>query len=240
MHDLIDLLTVRINQQINSIQSAAKRQAALSGFATVAGLFMPWTYFSRSNMKAATESAVNIFIANKLNDVECENLALFNFLAEFAATFSVLGTDVALLRTMDDFKNFERQSLKQFFQSSELKEMLESEDFYFSAACVLGLAEVPDVKPPQMGWISIPRSLDELIKISGSDFHKVTNWITAVTDLIEISKTCMQAITVDDQYGCFLSSCDDIMKALSTIFDADLKCPQYDLRFSRISSLIRK
>ena len=234
MYDLIDLLTVRINQQITSIQVAAKQQAALSGLCAIAGLFMPWTWFSRSNMKAATESAVNGVIAYKLNDVECENLALLNFLTEFASTFSVLGTNVALLRTIEDFKNFERQSLKEFFQSSELKNMLESDDFYFSAACVLGLAEVPDVKPPKMGWINIPRSLDELINIPGSDFHKVTKWITAVTDLLEISKTCMQAITIDEQYGCFLSSCDDIMKALSTLFDADLKCPQYDLRFSKI------
>ena len=231
MYDLIDLLTVRINQQITSIQVAAKQQAALSGLCAIAGLFMPWTWFSRSNMKAATESAVNGVIAYKLNDVECENLVLFNFLAEFASTFSVLGTEVALLRTIEDFKNFERQSLQEFFQSSELKEMLESDDFYFSAACILGLAAVPDVKPPKMGWIQIPTSLEDLIHIPGSDFLEVTDWITAVTDLLKISKTCMQAITVDDQYGCFLSSCDDIMKALSTIFDADLKCPQYDFRF---------
>ena len=85
-----------------------------------------------------------------------------------------------------------------------------------------------------MGWIQIPTSLDDLIHIPGSDFHKVTNGIKAVKDLLEISKTCMQAINIDEQYGCFLSSCDDIMGALSTIFNADLKCPQYDFRFSKL------
>ena len=121
MHNKIDLLCVRINQQIQSIQIAEKQQAMMSGLGAIAGVFMPWTWFSGSSMKAATEAAIHGEIASKLSDVECEDLELLNFLAEFAARYSVLGMDVALLRTIDDFKNFDRKTLKEFFQSGELR-----------------------------------------------------------------------------------------------------------------------
>ena len=121
LHYKIELLTVRINQQIQSIQIAEKQQAMLSGLGAIAGVFMPWTWFSGSSMKAATEAAIHGEIASKLSSVECEDLELLNFLTEFAARYSVLGTDVALLRTVDDFKNFDRKTLKEFFQSGELR-----------------------------------------------------------------------------------------------------------------------
>ena len=121
MHNKIDLLCVRVNQQIQSIQIAEKQQAMMSGLGAIAGVFMPWTWFSGSSMKAATEAAIHGEIASKLSDAECEDLELLNFLAEFAARYSVLGTEVALLRTIDDFKNFDRKTLKEFFQSGELR-----------------------------------------------------------------------------------------------------------------------
>ena len=121
LHNKIDLLVVRINQQITSIQRAEEQQAMMSGLGAIAGVFMPWTWFSGSTMKSAAEAAVHGQIASKLSDVECEDLPLLNFLTEFAAKYSVLGMEVALLRTIDDFKNFDRKTLKEFFQSGELR-----------------------------------------------------------------------------------------------------------------------
>lgn len=121
IHYKIDLLVVRINQQIQSIQIAEKQQAMMSGLGAIAGVFMPWTWFSTNSMKAATEAAIHGTLASKLSSVECEDIPLLNFLSEFAARYSVLGTEVALLRTIDDFKNFDRKTLKEFFQSGELR-----------------------------------------------------------------------------------------------------------------------
>ena len=70
-------------------------------------------------MKAATESAIHSTIAHKLNGMECEDIPLFNFLAEFAARYSVLGTEVSLLRTIDDFKNFDRKTSKESGNKSD-------------------------------------------------------------------------------------------------------------------------
>ena len=124
MYNKIELVVIRINQQINSLYRHEKQQAAISAFGAIAGLFMPHTWFSGSAMKAATESAIHSTIAHKLNGMECEDIPLFNFLAEFAARYSVLGTEVSLLRTIDDFKNFDRKTSKEFFQSGELRHCL--------------------------------------------------------------------------------------------------------------------
>ena len=121
MHNKIDLLVYRINQQIQSIQIAERQQAMMSGLGAIAGVFMPWTWFSGSSMKAAAEAAIHGEIASKLSSVECEDVPLLNFLTEFAARYAVLGTEVALLRSIDDFKNFDRKTLKEFFQSGELR-----------------------------------------------------------------------------------------------------------------------
>ena len=121
MHNKIDLLVFRINQQLQSLEIAERRQSMLSGLGAVASIFMPWTWFSGSAMKSSAEAVIHGEIASKLSDVECEDLPLMNFLTEFAARFCVLGTEVSLLRTIDDFKNFDRKTLKEFFQTDELR-----------------------------------------------------------------------------------------------------------------------
>ena len=121
MQNKIDLLVDRINQQTQSIEIAEKQQVVMFGLESIAGIFIPWTRFSGNLMNAATETAIHGEIASKLSSGECEDLPLLNFLTEFAARYSVLGTEVALLRTIDDFKNFDRKTLKEFFQSGELR-----------------------------------------------------------------------------------------------------------------------
>ena len=126
MYNKIELVVTRINQQITSLYRHEKQQSAISALGAIAGLFMPHTWFSGSAMKAATESAIHGVIAHRLNGMECEDIPLFNFLAEFAARYSVLGTEVSLLRTIDDFKNFDRKTSKEFFQSNELRHFLKN------------------------------------------------------------------------------------------------------------------
>ena len=121
MHNKIDLLVFRINQQIQSLEIAERRQAMLSGLGAIASIFMPWTWFSGSIMKSTAEAVIHGSIASELSGTECEDVPLLNFLTEFAARFCVLGTEVSLLRTIDDFKNFDRKTLKEYFQSDELR-----------------------------------------------------------------------------------------------------------------------
>ena len=106
------------------------------------------------------------------------------------------------------------------------RELLESIDFYDSASCILGLAEVPDLKPPKLGWIQIPTSWEDLVEVPGSDVIKLTMFVDAVYEIFRITDLCMQA---ENQLSCFKSNCDDYVKAWGIIFNADLKCPQIDL-----------
>lgn len=121
MYYKIDLLVFRINQQIQSLEIAERRQSIASGLGAIAGLFMPFTWFTGNIMKNTIGSVVHGSISAALSDAECEDLPLMNFLTEFAARFGVLGMEVSLLRTIDDFKNFERKSLQEYFQSSDLR-----------------------------------------------------------------------------------------------------------------------
>ena len=107
-----------------------------------------------------------------------------------------------------------------------LREILGSIDFYNSASCLLGLVEVPEVKPPKLGWIQIPTSWDDLIDIPGSDMVKLTKFMNAVNEIYRITDKCMKA---SNQFACFIDNCDDYAKAWGVIFDADLKCGQYDM-----------
>ena len=108
-----------------------------------------------------------------------------------------------------------------------LREILGSVDFYNSASCMLGLAEVPEVKPPKLGWIQIPTSWEDLVDVPGSDMAKFTRFMDAVYLIYKITDECMKA---NNQFACFIDNCDDYAKAWGIIFDADLKCGQYDMR----------
>ena len=99
---------------------------------------------------------------------ECEDLPLLNFLIEFAGKFCQLGTDFALLRTPEDFQNFERTTLKEFF-SGELLEILSSPDFYESFDCLLGLVEMPPPKPPKLGVPGLPGLTDWIPDLEGAE-----------------------------------------------------------------------
>ena len=99
-------------------------------------------------------------------------------------------------------------------------------DFYNSASCLLGLVEVPEVKPPKLGWVQIPTSWDDLVDVPGSDMSRFTRFMKAVDDIYRITDKCMKA---NNQFACFIENCDDYAKAWGIIFDADLKCAQYDM-----------
>ena len=116
------------------------------------------------------------------------------------------------------------------------REILESVDFYNSASCILGLAEVPDLKPPKLGWIQIPTSLEDLVEIPGSDTAKLTRFMNAVSEISRITYKCMND---DKQYMCFIDNCDDYVKAWGIIFDADLKCAQFDLGLALLYSWLQ-
>ena len=99
------------------------------------------------------------------------------------------------------------------------REILESVDFYNSASCILGLAEVPDLKPPKLGWIQIPTSLEDLVEIPGSDTAKLTRFMNAVSEISRITYKCMND---DKQYMCFISYAFAIILIIGeeTIVDA--------------------
>jgi len=88
------------------------------------------------------DTVASVWLANQ----ECEELKFFDFLQEFSGEFAQLGTDIALLRTKEDFQNFEAQGLKTFM-NSDVFGMLTQEDFYIDTSCLIGLAEV-DTSPP--------------------------------------------------------------------------------------------
>ena len=49
----------------------------------------------------------------------------------------------------------------------------------------------------------------------------------ALTEIKSITNHCMKA---DHKYDCFIDNCDAYARAWGIIFDADLKCAQYDMK----------
>ena len=84
--------------------------------------------------------------ASWLKEQSCDELKFFDFLIEFSATFAQLGTDIALLRTKEDFKDFDYSGLKQF-KEAEVFTMLQDIDFYEDVGCLLGLVEIKPAPP---------------------------------------------------------------------------------------------
>ena len=50
--------------------------------------------------------------------------------------------------------------------------------------------------------------------------------MNAVNEIYRITDKCMKA---SNQFVCFIDNCDEYAKAWGVIFDADLKCDQYDM-----------
>ena len=108
-------------------------------------MFIPGVPFTRA-IKKGVNTAMDTVSAVWLADQTCQELKFFDFLQEFAGEFAQLGTDIALLRTKDDFQNFEADGLKTFM-NSDVFGMLAQEDFYIDTSCLLGLVDV-DTGPP--------------------------------------------------------------------------------------------
>ena len=81
-----------------------------------------------------------------MSDQNCEELKFFDFLIEFSGAFAQLGTDIALLRTKEDFQNFDFGGLKRF-KNADVFTMLQDEGFYIDASCLLGLVEIQPAPP---------------------------------------------------------------------------------------------
>ena len=136
-----------------------------------------------------------------------------DFLEEFTYKFALLGEDVTRLRTPEDFKEFDANSLKEFF-SGDLLDMLKSHDFYSFNACLLGLVAVKN-DPPDFGLMP---SLDRFVPNL-----EIFDYIRAVKDMISVIKECKKS---DNKALCYLKNCDKIMKGVNIIVDTGLDCEE--------------
>lgn len=223
----IDMLESAINKQIDSLQEKAEKQAKMSGLGAIAGLVIPGVPLTKAVKNTANAIVANE-IADKLSGMECEDLPLLNFLTEFAGDFCQLGTDFSLLRTPEDFQNFERKTLKEFF-SGELISMLSSPEFYDSFDCLLGLVDLPPSKPPSLGLVPGLPGLTDLIP--NFDTAEVVAKLLKLQNLIENIMTCSHK---DQPVLCFSDKCPEITRDFNLIFGSSLDCRNsvnFSLRF---------
>ena len=114
---------------------------------------------------------INDEMADYLSQAECEELYFVDFLMEFSGAFAQLGTDLSLLRTKEDFENFDFGSLKQFMDS-DVFGMLNEEGFYMDTSCLLGLVEVDTSVPP----LFYPKDLLDWFKDCGKNKYSIVQW----------------------------------------------------------------
>ena len=155
----IENLIELINAQINELTREQEQKEKKNALCAVGSLFIPGVPFTKSIKKGAN-AAINGMAADWLSDQTCEELKFFDFLLEFAGAFAQLGTDIALLRTKEDFENFDFGGLKRFMDA-DVFEMLSDGDFYVDTSCLLGLVEV-DTSPPMFD--NLGKGLADLIK----------------------------------------------------------------------------
>jgi len=134
-----------INLQLNSLRRAKEQEEKKHAISALCGLFIPGIPFTYG-IKKGVNAAVDGLAAQWFADQTCEELKFFDFLQEFSGEFAQLGTDIALLRTKEDFQNFNADGLKKFM-NADVFAMLREGDFYIDTSCLLGLVEV-DTSPP--------------------------------------------------------------------------------------------
>ena len=212
INDDLELLVNYINLQIHSQEMAAKRQKRCAIVGSVLAFIPVVGGGLRGSASKAMEAAFYSEIANKLGDLECEKLTIFDFLEQFTYKFSLLGEDVSKLRTPEDFKNFEPNALKEFF-SGDLREIIQDDDFYIDTSCLLGLVEVKN-KPPDFG-LSLPKIRDF---IPGFEFAE------SIAALTEASLAIAKCALDDDPGVCYLKECETIIHGINVLFDSGLSC----------------
>ena len=212
INDDIELLVNYINLQIHSLEMAAARQKRCAIVGSVLAFVPVVGGGIRGSASKAIEAAFYAEIENKLGELECEQLTIFDFLEQFTYKFSLLGEDVSKLRTPEDFKNFEPNALKEFF-SGDLRDIIQGEDFYIDTTCLLGLVEVKN-KPPDFG-LSLP---------SLSDFIPGFEFAESITALTEAGVAITKCAVADDPGTCYLKECKTIIHGINVLFDSGLSC----------------
>ena len=215
----IDNLIKSINLQIEALENKAKKQAKISGFGAIAGILIPGVPARPSKIaKNTAEAIVYNDIADELSDKKCEDLPLLNFLNEFAGAFCQLGNDFALLRTPEDFQNFERNTLKSFI-SPETISILNSTDFYESLDCLLGFVDMPPTKLPSFGLIPGLPGLTDLIP--DLEYAEMAANLARLLELIDKVMSCVDE---ESPFICFSEICPEIVSLVNKIFKISLDC----------------
>ena len=156
-------------------------------------------------------------VASKLHDIQCEDLKILSFLEEFIYNFALLGEDISRLRTLDDFKNFDRKTLREFF-SGDLLDIIQSERFYEDAACLLGLVAVNNSPPNfHLGLPSLPEIFPSL---------KVFETIKLVNESIITILDCAES---DEEGNCYIDNCDTIMDGINSLLHSGIDCKIIDM-----------
>ena len=161
----IDTLVELINFQIESLMKAQDQKEKKNALCAIGALFIPGVPFTKS-IKKGVNAAINGKASDWLSDQTCEELKFFDFLLEFAGSFAQLGTDVALLRTKEDFQNFDFGGLKRFMDAN-MFEILSDDHFYIDASCLLGLVEVDTSAPI---FDNLGKSIFDMIKLGLTQF----------------------------------------------------------------------
>lgn len=135
----MDELVFYINQQIFMMERKQKQEKWKSILCGVASCFIPGIPWTKS-VGYAVKTTAHGLVQHALHEAECTELKFLDFLLEFSGAFSQLGTDIALLRTKEDFQTFDFGGIKRFLDADVFK-MLKSEDFYIDTACLLGTSK---------------------------------------------------------------------------------------------------
>ena len=226
INDDIDRLIFCINAQINSLYRAAKRAKRMSCvaaiFSCIPGIPMPGV---KNKVQGAVGNSAKIWmydsIMKELDKMHCDDLHILSFMNEFIYDFAQLGDDVACLRTPEDFKNFERGALQEFF-SGDLLAHLESEEMWMDTQCLIGLVEVPTI-PPNFGLLPRPKDYLPALQL----FDKVTDIRHVIKGFSQII-ACLSKSGMAAKSTCFMTNCKTIVKGLNVFLDTGMDCDLLD------------
>merc|ERR1712227_204768 len=124
MEEVIYYINAHIGQMIRKQEQEAKK----ASLCAIGSLFIPGVPFTKA-VGQGTTAYIRSQAKKWLQDQTCEELKFFDFLIEFSGAFAQLGTDIALLRTKEDFQTFDFGGLKRF-KNAEVFSMLQDEGFY--------------------------------------------------------------------------------------------------------------
>ena len=167
-------------------------------------------------------------------NVDCEDLKILRFMNEFIYDFSMLGDDVASLRSPEDSKNFEAKTLKEFFSEDGLLGYMETEEFWIDIECFIGLVPTRPVRPPifnkqnhrpaqNINKILLIKWVSERIKAGQSSLTKVLE--------------CIKKSEFTTKAKCLEDHCQMIAQGINIMLennDFSVTCDAFDFRYLKL------